>query len=600
MIVYRSRHRAKFKTCSYRTVTTPPHTLSQIKRFGPSFACLLLETEGMDHSDSNEDDERSLQILAGGETSKEIIPREIWSAEEDAILLGLSADVKGKKMRYKEIILPNRTPKACYSRLTKLLRKEAIEMHLSVWSDEDAQLLIDILGNHFSQRGARVPWEAIQSRFFLGLSTTELKEKWKSDLQPGVLSGVYAPQPSSPDIDDFIAAVNSTFFAGMTKIPQYSRMWTVEEDQKLAEGVEAHGAKNWKRIAAEFVPSKDHLQCWHRWKERVDPSLSKEKWTEAERQQLRDLVIAQYLAADPNLDIAAIIARKACWPDIELSFTTVARALGNRSKPSCTNEWHNNSDPSLRNDPWTEEERIRLNEIKAYEGGSFSDCWRLLHRSASQCCNQWRRAFGSNYIAGPLTNQEQVTLLHAIHNQQMNPIDIRTIRDELFPNRIAIDLKGFWDEHMWRLKKLIVKNPAEERHMDESTFLQIYHALPWDGKDFEVLVSDLQGLMNEKKKKIKKKVERTAEEREAINEKKKQWRMEKKAAASASDPLAVPAKRGRKRKTPAADEDEDAIEFGDAIQLPVKKKRGRKVKTEHILQASSDSEQDEEDMMIDE
>jgi hypothetical protein len=531
-----------------------------------------------DYSNEDEDeDERSEQNFAGGETSKEANSREIWTAEEDALLLGMSADVKGKKMRYKEISLPNRTSKACYSRLTKLLRKEAIEMHLSVWTDDDAQLLIDILGNHFSQRGARVPWEAIQARFFRGLSIIELKEKWKSDLQPGVLSGVYAPQPSSPEIDDFIAAVNSTFFAGMTKIPQYSRMWTVEEDQKLIEGVEAHGAKNWKRIASEFVPTKDHLQCWHRWKERVDPSLSKEKWTEAERQQLRDLVIAQYLAADPNLDIDAIIARRACWPDIELSFTTVAKALGNRSKPSCTNEWHNNSDPSLRNDPWTEEERVRLNEIKAYEGGSFSDCWRLLHRSASQCCNQWRRTFGSNYIAGPLTIDEQVALLKAIHTQQANPINIRTIRDEIFPHRIAIDLKGFWDEHLWRLKKLIVKNPAEERHMDEPTFLQIYHALPWHAQDFEVLVSDLQGLLHEKKKKIKKKVERTPEQREAINEKKKLWRNRKKEAALANDPsAAVPSKRGRKRKTQETNDVDNSEGGEDTEPTSDKNNRGRK------------------------
>lgn len=42
--------------------------------------------------------------------------------------------------------------------------------------------------------------------------------------------------------------------------------WLPEEDDRLRAGVEALGAKNWKRISEEFLDKKrTDVQCLHRW-----------------------------------------------------------------------------------------------------------------------------------------------------------------------------------------------------------------------------------------------------------------------------------------------------------------------------------------------
>jgi hypothetical protein len=42
--------------------------------------------------------------------------------------------------------------------------------------------------------------------------------------------------------------------------------WTVDEDNKLGDGVREHGGKNWKAIAA-LVPGRTHKQRRNRWRD---------------------------------------------------------------------------------------------------------------------------------------------------------------------------------------------------------------------------------------------------------------------------------------------------------------------------------------------
>ena len=57
--------------------------------------------------------------------------------------------------------------------------------------------------------------------------------------------------------------------------------WRTEEDARLVELVEMHGASNWSRIAAE-LPNRVGKQCRERWHNHLSPSVKKESFTEAE------------------------------------------------------------------------------------------------------------------------------------------------------------------------------------------------------------------------------------------------------------------------------------------------------------------------------
>ncbi len=88
----------------------------------------------------------------------------------------------------------------------------------------------------------------------------------------------------------------------------------VTQDQVLTQCVQAHGSRNWKKIAQEAFGGArtdlqvraadlrltgdptDHqrarvaLQCLFRWTQVLDPSVKKGLWTESEDQLLSDLV----------------------------------------------------------------------------------------------------------------------------------------------------------------------------------------------------------------------------------------------------------------------------------------------------------------------
>ncbi|OHS96629.1 Myb-like DNA-binding domain containing protein [Tritrichomonas foetus] len=68
------------------------------------------------------------------------------------------------------------------------------------------------------------------------------------------------------------------------------RKWSKYEDQRLIAGVHRLGFENWTKIA-EFVGNgRTRSQCSQRWLRGLDPSISKDKWTDEEESQLIRLV----------------------------------------------------------------------------------------------------------------------------------------------------------------------------------------------------------------------------------------------------------------------------------------------------------------------
>jgi hypothetical protein len=77
--------------------------------------------------------------------------------------------------------------------------------------------------------------------------------------------------------------------ARLPKVRLHSKnKFSPEEDDRLTRIVEKYGESNWKAIAAE-LGSRNCRQCRERWKNYLDPSLTKEPWSSEEDELLLDL-----------------------------------------------------------------------------------------------------------------------------------------------------------------------------------------------------------------------------------------------------------------------------------------------------------------------
>ena len=63
--------------------------------------------------------------------------------------------------------------------------------------------------------------------------------------------------------------------------------WTPEEDEKVLQWVQEHGAKDW-RLIAENVPGRNGEQCRQRWHRHVNPDINHGPWSEDEDKILMD------------------------------------------------------------------------------------------------------------------------------------------------------------------------------------------------------------------------------------------------------------------------------------------------------------------------
>ena len=64
--------------------------------------------------------------------------------------------------------------------------------------------------------------------------------------------------------------------------------WTAYEDEILKKQVAIHGTKKWHKVC-EALPTRIHKQCRERWFNKLDPSLVKKRWTDAEDWQILQL-----------------------------------------------------------------------------------------------------------------------------------------------------------------------------------------------------------------------------------------------------------------------------------------------------------------------
>ena len=63
------------------------------------------------------------------------------------------------------------------------------------------------------------------------------------------------------------------------------RVWSADEDVKIALLVGEHGTRAWSVIAAQ-LPTRTGKQCRERWHNQLDPNITKTDWSAAEDEAL--------------------------------------------------------------------------------------------------------------------------------------------------------------------------------------------------------------------------------------------------------------------------------------------------------------------------
>jgi hypothetical protein len=198
--------------------------------------------------------------------------------------------------------------------------------------------------------------------------------------------------------------------------------WTSVEDSKLKDAVQTHGGKDWKKIAA-LVPGRTKVQCKYRWKDVLDPCIDRAnermgKWAEDEDSKLKDAVQTHgaknwneiallvpgrtkqqcndrwYRFLDPSIDRAN--GRTGKWAEDEdrklkdavqthgsNDWDEITALVPGRTKVQCKYRWKATLDPSIdraseRTGKWAEDEDSKLPRT-----GMQLPCWfRVEHKDS--------------------------------------------------------------------------------------------------------------------------------------------------------------------------------------------------------------------------
>jgi hypothetical protein len=179
--------------------------------------------------------------------------------------------------------------------------------------------------------------------------------------------------------------------------------WTEDEDIKLKDAVQTHGAKAWVAISA-LVPGRTRDQCYNRWHNCLNSSIDRAsestgKWAEDEDIKLKDAV--QLHGSKDWVPISALVP--------------------GRTKTQCQNRWHYvlNRSIALTAGRWTPEEDIELKDAVQTHGGKDWGAISalVLGRTNVQCYNRWNNVLDPNVdraSAVKWTEDENINLKDAV------------------------------------------------------------------------------------------------------------------------------------------------------------------------------------------
>eukprot|EP00947_MAST-08B_sp_MAST-8B-sp1_P002131 g2131.t1 len=334
-----------------------------------------------------------------------------WTKEED-IKLREAVEAHGAKnwtMISQVAFLGSRSDVQCLHRWQKV-RPGLVK---GAWTKEEDIKLREAVEAHGAKN-----WKMISQVAFLGSrSNAQCMERWQKVLRPGLVKGAWTKEEDiklreaveAHGAKDWTMISQVAFLGSRSNVQCLHRWerglrlgtvkgtWTKEEDTKLREAVEAHGAKNWKVISqVAFLGSRSNDQCQKRW-QGLRPGLVKGTWTKEEDIKLREAVEAH---GAKNWNMISQVA-----------------FLGSRSDKGCQKRWQKVLRPGLVKGAWTKEEDIKLREAVEAHGVKnwtmISQVAFLGSRSDKGCQKRWQRGLRPGLVKGAWTKEEDTKLREA-------------------------------------------------------------------------------------------------------------------------------------------------------------------------------------------
>lgn len=204
------------------------------------------------------------------------INKKKFTKEEDQRLLALANEHKGHNWQSIAVALgTGRTPAQCMQRYQRSLNTNIMRGKWTKQEDRELIEAVRVCGNKNWQQVAH----CLKDR-----TGQQCLHRWQKTLSPDIRKGRWSP------LEDMMLTLsvkaygeNLSWVKVQTQIPGRTDVqcrerwvnilnpglnvgpWTEEEDEKLRQHVEAHGAGKWAEIARILRPRTDN-QCWRRWK----------------------------------------------------------------------------------------------------------------------------------------------------------------------------------------------------------------------------------------------------------------------------------------------------------------------------------------------
>ncbi|KAJ2899323.1 hypothetical protein IWW38_001032 [Coemansia aciculifera] len=198
--------------------------------------------------------------------------------------------------------------------------------------------------------------------------------------------------------------------------------WTKKEERTLYDIVQRYGGRDWVNIAKELDTQRTAAQCFQVYQRKLNPDMSRSKWTPEEDQLLHEAVMTygegdwQAVASCLDNRTGQQVLHRWCksinpairsgrWDrdeDVALlaavrlygvgQWTKIAKHVPGRTDVKCRERYMNVLTPDVNNTQWTAAEDARLIAIVNRVGiGKWSYVADLLgNRTDNQCWRHWR------------------------------------------------------------------------------------------------------------------------------------------------------------------------------------------------------------------
>ncbi|KAG8894469.1 hypothetical protein FRC00_008925 [Tulasnella sp. 408] len=263
--------------------------------------------------------------------------------------------------------------------------------------------------------GTRVAAECLRQWFKLGGGQRFPAEELSSMLPEGSAEPTRGVSAAVSELGDISTAGAGSSTEGKVKGKKKEgnpgQAWTEEEDQALLDLVSSHGKNNWSFVASMLPSARSARQCSDRYRNSLDPSIRRAKWTKEE---------------DDNL--AKAVA------ELGPKWSKVKQFVPGRTGAQCRERWVNQVDPSIKRTDFTEEEDAQLIELKAQGLDWPAIAAEIGGRTDNQCWRRWKilqkgktgrpkaKAKGNTQTQEPAAEPEAE--VESVNNETPNPSEL--------------------------------------------------------------------------------------------------------------------------------------------------------------------------------